>query len=143
VRSSRWRRPFTVPAPHAGWWPAGWARRTTGAVADALDETLLELRQRTRDLQAEYWREGGLDDDPVPDSFLDQVWPAAVAYAICLQTQAEERPCHRPPLQHLPGSFDELREHLTLIDSVLDFDDIESTVGVGIEAVTEALWPQP
>jgi CRP-like cAMP-binding protein len=57
-------------------------------------------------------------------------------------SQAGERPAHRPPLQHLLGSFDSLRDHLTLIDSRLDFGDIESTLGVSIEAITETLWPQ-
>lgn len=66
---------------------------------------------------------------------------AAVAYAISLHTQAVERRAHRPPLQHLPGSFESLRDHLALIGSTLDFDDIESTLGVGIEVITGALWP--
>jgi hypothetical protein len=47
------------------------------------------------------------------------------------------------PLRHLADSFDSLRDHLTLIDSPLDFDfdDIQSTLDVGIEVITEALWP--
>ena len=113
-----------------------------GALVAALDEQQPDLRQRARDIDAENWREAGLDDDePVPDRFLDQVWPAAVAYAISLHTQAVERHGHRPPLQHLSGSFDSLRDHLTLIDSPLDFDDIESTLGVGVGVIVEALWP--
>jgi hypothetical protein len=31
--------------------------------------------------------------------------------------------------------------HLRHIDNPLDFDDIETTLGVGIEVITEALWP--
>lgn len=93
-------------------------------------------------MDAENWREAGLDDDePVPDRFLDQVWPAVVAYAVSFCAQAVERPAHRPPLQHLLGSFDSLRDHLTLIGSGLAFDDIESTLGVGIDVITAALWP--
>jgi hypothetical protein len=40
------------------------------------------------------------------------------------------------------GSFDSLRDHLDLIDSPLDFDDIEAILDVGVEVLTEALWPQ-
>jgi hypothetical protein len=109
----------------------------------ALDEQLPDLRQHARDIAAKNWREAGWDDDePVPDRMRDQIWPAAVAYADSLHTQAVERPAHRPPLQHLLGSFDSLPEHLTLIDSTLDFDDIETTLSVGVEAITETLWPQ-
>jgi hypothetical protein len=77
----------------------------------------------------------------VPERILDQVWPAAVAYAISFRTQSVERRGHRPPLQHLLGSFDSLREHPTLIDSPLAFDDIETTLSVGIETTIETLWP--
>ncbi|MBM0277014.1 hypothetical protein [Micromonospora tarensis] len=115
-----------------------------GALVDALDERWPDLRQRARDTAADNWREAGWsDDEPVPGLFLDQIWPAAVAYAISLRTQATERSAHRPPLQHLFGSFDSLHEHLALIESPLDFDDIESALGVGIETVLDALWPDP
>ena len=129
-----WLAPGVRPAPLDRFGPGA----CLGTLVAALDEQLPDLRQRARYIDAENWREVGLDDDePVPDRFLDQVW----AYAISLHTQAVERPAHRPPLQHLFGSFDSLRDHLMLIDSPLDFDDIESTLGVGIEVITEALWP--
>jgi hypothetical protein len=98
-------------------------------------------RRRARDILADTWREPGWDDDdePAPDRLLDQVWPAAVAYVISLHTQAARRPGHRAPLEQLSGSFDSLPDHLTLIDSPLDIDDIESTIDVGIQVITEAL----
>jgi hypothetical protein len=133
-----WLPPDDRPAPLDRFGPGA----RLGALVAALDEQLPDLRQRARDIDAENWREAGLDDDePVPDRFLDEVWPAAVAYAISLHTQAVERHGHRPPLQHLSGSFDSLRDHLTLIDSPLDFDDIESTLGVAVGVIVEALWP--
>jgi len=133
-----WLPPGDRPAPLDRFGPGA----SLGALVAALDEHVPDLRQRARDTDAENWREAGLDDDePVPDRFLNQVWPAAVAYAISLHTQAVERPAHRPPLQHLLGSFDSLRDHLALIDSPPDFDDIETTLGVGIEIITGALWP--
>jgi hypothetical protein len=133
-----WLPPGARPAPLEGFGPGA----RLGALVAALDGHLPGLRQRARDRDAGYWRDGGLDDsEPVPGRFLDQVWPAAVAYAISLHTQAVERPAHRPPLQHLPGSFDALRDHLDLIGSPLGFDGIESTLTAGIEVLTETLWP--
>lgn len=132
-----WLPPGDRPAPLDRFGPGA----RLGALVAALDEHLPDLRQRARDLDVENWRDAGLDDDePVPDRLLDRVWPAAVAYAVSLHTQAVERPTHRPPLQHLIGSFDALREHLNLIGSPLDFDDIEATLGVGIEVITDTLW---
>ena len=69
------------------------------------------------------------------------MWPAAVAYAISIHTQALERPTHRPPLHHALYSIDTLREHMDMTESPLDFADIESTLGVGVAILTEALWP--
>jgi hypothetical protein len=133
-----WLPPTDRPAPLDRFGPGA----RLGALVAALDEQVPDLRQRARDMDAENWREAGLDDDePVPDRFLDQIWPAAVAYAVSFCAQAVERAAHRPPLQHLLGSFDSLRDHLTLIDSPLDFDDIESTLGVGIDTITSELWP--
>jgi len=120
------------PAPLASLGPGA----RLAAVVAALDKALPDLRQRVRDEQAENWREA--DQDP-SDSFVEQVWPAAVAYAVSMTTQAAERPRHRPPLQHLPGSFDALHDHLTLLDVALDIGDIESTLGVGIDIITQAL----
>jgi hypothetical protein len=133
-----WLPPADRPAPLDRFGPG----TRLGAHVSTLDEALPDLRQRVRDIEAENWREAGLDDDdPVPDRFVEQVWPAAVAYAISFVAQAGERPAHRPPLQHLTGSFDSLRDHLRLIGSRLDFDDIESTLSVGVEVIIEALWP--
>jgi hypothetical protein len=133
-----WLPPADRPAPLDRFGPG----TRLGALVGTLDEALPGLRQRVRDIEAENGREAGLDDDdPVPDRFVEQVWPAAVAYAISFVAQAGERPAHRPPLQHLTGSFDSLRDHLTLIGSRLDFDDIESTLSVGVEVIIEALWP--
>ena len=135
-----WLPPGDRPAPLDKFGPGV----RLGALVAALDEHWPDLRQRARDAEAENWREAGWSDDETPPGlFLDQMWPAAVAYAISLHTQAAERRTHRPPLQHLFGSFDSLRDHLALIDSPLDFDDIESTLGVGIETILEALWPRP
>jgi hypothetical protein len=133
-----WLPPVGRPAPLDRFGPGA----RLGALVTALDEHLPGLRQRARERDAEDWRQAGLSDDqPVPDRFLDQVWPAVVAYAIGLYTQAVERPTCRPPLQHLLGSFDTLRDHLDLVDSPLDYDDVEPTLHVGIEVLTETLWP--
>ncbi|MDQ7909092.1 hypothetical protein RB614_31675 [Phytohabitans sp. ZYX-F-186] len=133
-----WLPPADRPAPLDRFGPGA----RLGAIVNALDAQLPGLRQRVRDIEAENWREAGLDEnEPVPDRFVEQVWPAAVAYAISFVTQAGERPDHRPPLQHLLGSFDSLPEHLSLIGSRLDVDDVESTLSVGIEVIIEALWP--
>ncbi|EEP72345.1 hypothetical protein MCAG_02672 [Micromonospora sp. ATCC 39149] len=103
-----------------------------------------DLRQRAHAAETENWRDAGWSDgEPPPGLFLDQVWPAAVAYAVSLQTQAAERREHRPPLQHLAGSFDSLLDHLALMESPFDFDDIESTLSVSIETIIDVLWPHP
>jgi len=128
------------PAPLAGFGPGA----RLGAVVAALDEALPDLRQQVRDEQTENWREGGglyadEDDEPLPDRFVAQVWPAAAAYAVSLATQATERPRHRPPLEHVLGSFDALPEHFGLAGSRLNVADVEATIGVGIEVITRAL----
>ncbi len=161
----QWRDAGTVYLPSQSWsdpcliwiWlppgdrrPAPLARFGPGAclaaVVAALDKALPDLRQRVRDEQAENWREAAgiyddADDQDPPDGFVEQVWPAAVAYAVSMTTQAAERPRHRPPLQHLPGSFDSLQDHLRLLDVALDIGDVESTLGVGIDIITQALDP--
>jgi hypothetical protein len=115
-----------------------------GAVVSVLDEAWIDLRQRIRAEQAESWREAaglgdGEEDEEALDRFVEQVWPAAVAYAVSMTTQAAERPQHRPPLEHLLGSFDSLPDHLRLMGSSVDFNDVESTISVGIEILTDAL----
>jgi hypothetical protein len=133
-----WLPPGDRPTPLDRFGPGA----RLGALVAALDEHTPQLRQRARDLDADGWREAGYDEDePLPDRFVEQVWPAAVAYAIAFHTQAAERPGHRPPLQHVFGSFDALRDHLPIMGSDLDADDIESTLGVSVQAITEALWP--
>jgi hypothetical protein len=133
-----WLPPGDRPAPLDQFGPGA----RLGALVEALDKHAPQVRQRARDLDADSWREAGYDEDePLPDRFVEQVWPAAVAYAIAFHTQAAERPGHRPPLQHLFGSFDAFRDHLPLIGSDLDADDIESTLVVGVQAVIETLWP--
>jgi hypothetical protein len=57
-------------------------------------------------------------------------------------TQALERPSRRPPLQHALDSIDTLREYMDPTESPLDFDDITSTLVVGVEILTESLWPE-
>lgn len=112
-----------------------------GALVSALDMQIPELRQRARDVHAENQRDAGIDDAS-HGQLLEQMWPVAVAYAVSLQTQAVERVQHRAPLEHLLGSFDALRDHLTLVESALDFDDVESALSVGITVISEALWPR-
>jgi len=132
-----WLPPGDRPAPLDRFGPGA----RLGALVAALDAHWPDLRRWARDAEAENWREAGWsDDEPAPGLFLDQMWPAAVAYAISMHTQAAERRAHRPPLEHLFGSFDSLRDHLALIESPFDFDDIESTLTVGIETIVEALW---
>jgi len=128
------------PAPLAGFGPGA----RLGAVVAALDEALPDLREQVRAEQAQSWREGGglyddEDDEPVPDRFVAQVWPAAVAYAVSFAIQAAERPRHRPPLEHVLGSFDALPDHFGLVGSTLNVDDVEATIGVGIEVISRAL----
>lgn len=133
-----WLPPGERPAPLDRFGPGA----SLGALVAALDEHMPDLRQRVRDRQAENWREAGAtDDEPVPDEFLEPVWPAAVAYAISMHTQALERPDQRLPLWHALDSIDTLQEHMDLTESPLDFDDVESTLEVGALVITEALWP--
>lgn len=136
-----WLPPGTRPAPLDRFGPGA----RLGALVEALDEHYPQLRQQARDFGADGWREAGYgddEDDLLPDRFVEQVWPAAAAYAIAFHAQAAERSAHRPPLEHVFGSFDALRDHLTLIGSDLDAADVESTLHVGVRAITEALWPQ-
>jgi hypothetical protein len=45
------------------------------------------------------------------------------------------------PIPHDPSDAPSLRDHLTLIQSRSEFDDIESTLDVGIEAIIESCGP--
>lgn len=111
------------------------------AVVAAIDTAHPDIRDRARDLQHQASDEDhDSSDETVPTGrFVDQMWPAAVAYAITFATQRAERP-DTSGLWNVMGSFDELRSHLSaVLCCQLDFEDIESTLGCGIEVLAEAL----
>jgi hypothetical protein len=115
-----------------------------GVIVDAIDAAYPDLRGRVRAELLESAREAGVfeDDDEgsgIPDGFLAAVWPAVIAYTLAFTTQANERPMHRPPLQHVVNSFDCLRDHWDQIGSDLDLLDVESTMPDGIGIMSDAL----
>lgn len=115
------------------------------AVVQALDRAYPDLRDRVRtelaETDAEIAAEYGEEDQPRRDRFVEAVWPALLAYVVTASTQAAERPDHRPPLQHLSGSFEMLPEYMTEIGSTLDPDDVISTLECGLELLPPLFQP--
>ena len=112
-----------------------------GAIAEAIDRAHPDLRAISKanraDDMSEYLEDGESDD--LNDATWEQVWPAAVAYAVALLTQKTERPSHRTPW-HVMESF-ELDEWIDELDSDLDCDHVESVLGVAIPTIVHALDP--
>jgi hypothetical protein len=110
------------------------------AVVEAVDGAYPELRGRVRDELREVGLEASGGEEEGPDSFVESIWPAVIAYVVTLTTQAAERPSQRAPLTHVTYSFDTILDHLDQVDSSLDDDtDLKLTLGVGLEVVAAAL----
>ncbi|MEV4237062.1 hypothetical protein AB0J47_18010 [Nocardia sp. NPDC049737] len=110
-------------------------------IAAAIDQAHPDLRAISRanraDEVSEYLEDGESDD--LDDATLEQIWPAAIAYAVALLTQKYERPTHRAPW-HVMESF-ELAEWLDELESDLDYFQVESVLGMAIPTILNALDP--
>lgn len=139
-----WLPPQDRPAALAALGPgAGLA-----AVVAAVETAHPDLRDRFRARLAE-----DLDDDPEEtgtvseDHLVEELWPAVVAYAVALGTQAQERSGHRPPWHVLSDSFEPgtLSDHFEEMGSQLDADrlGVGFTLDVGVRTVAEVLGWDP
>ncbi|MEY9839372.1 hypothetical protein [Streptacidiphilus sp. EB103A] len=152
-----WADPGTlwIPLP-----PTGTARPSAlagfgagahlAAVVEAVDRSHPQLRDIVRSrVGAEanadrHESEDALDPD---DYFAPQLWPAVVAYAVCLGTQALERPGQRPPWHAVDQfAFDSLEDAFEQVSSNLadGIPGVYWTLTLGVEVVAAALgWPLP
>jgi hypothetical protein len=109
-----------------------------GSVAAAIDRAHPDLRERVRAELRYSWQEARDDEGDPPDRFVNEIWPAIIAYAVTFTTQTADRPTYRPPW-HVVESFDALPDHLHQLGSDLDPDDVHATLTVGLEVLTDAL----
>ena len=135
--------PAARPAALAGFGPGA----SLAAVVEAVDRAHPQLTGQLRsligaELNAEL-EDGENAYDP-DDYFVARLWPAVVAYAVCLGTQAQERPRRRAPW-HAVDQFaiDSLEDAFEQVGSDLSGGaDAYLTLTLGVEVVAEALgWP--
>lgn len=137
-----WLPPHGRPAALNKLGPGG----SLAAVIDAVETAHPDLRERFR-AQIRRDLDGGLgdpdEDEPETDYLVERIWPAVIAYAVSMTTQAAERPEHRKPW-HVISSFDEavLAGHFEVLGSELDPEaglDVTFTLTIGIQVVSDVL----
>jgi hypothetical protein len=118
-------------------------------LVDTVEKAHPDLRDRFRAQTAatlEEDEEPGEGQDP-PDYLVEQLWPAAICYAVSAATQARERPDARSPWDLLDDGFEEgnLAENFDQIGSTLDADALGPvfTLSIGAPVIAEALGLAP
>lgn len=114
-------------------------------VAAAIDAAHPDLRERFRRRLAENLEDDEPDAGQVPhDYLLEQLWPAAIAYAVTLATDGVERFGQHPPVVDMSDCLEEgvLADHFAQLGSALRPDDdldVLFTLEVGAMVIAEAL----
>ncbi|MEU9761844.1 hypothetical protein AB0D98_19275 [Streptomyces sp. NPDC047987] len=136
--------PAARPAALAGFGPGA----SLAAVVEAVDRAHPQLTGQVRnligaELNAEL--EDGEDAYDPDDYFVARMWPAVVAYAVCLGTQAQERHRQRPPWHAVDRfAIDSLEDAFEQVGSDLSGADpgVYWTLTLGVKVVAGALgWP--
>ncbi|MCX4783891.1 hypothetical protein [Streptomyces sp. NBC_01264] len=81
------------------------------------------------------------------DYLVEQLWPAAICYAVTAATQERERPAGRSPWNLLEDGFEEgtLADHFDQVGSTLDADALGPvfTLSIGVPVIARALGWNP
>ncbi|MEV8544468.1 hypothetical protein [Streptomyces sp. NPDC051572] len=135
--------PGARPAALAGFGPGASLAAVVGAVDRAHPQLTGQVRRLiAAELDAEI--EDGEDACDPDDYFVPRLWPAVIAYAVCLGTQAQERSGRRSPWHAVDRfAIDSLDDAFEQVGSDLSGGaDAYLTLTFGVEAVAEALgWP--
>ncbi|GGU40824.1 hypothetical protein [Streptomyces violascens] len=108
-----------------------------------------DLRDRFRAHVAETLEEDEEDDagGGVRDYLVEELWPAAICYAVTATTQIQERPKGASPWNLLEDGFEEgnLADNFRQIGSTLDADSLGPvfTLSIGVPFIAEVLGLAP
>lgn len=120
-----------------------------GNLVSAVEAAHPDLRDRFRAQLAATLEEDEEDsgsEDP-RDYLVEQLWPAAICYAVAAATQFRERPGGLSPWHLLDDGFEEgnLAENFDQVGSTLDADSLGPvfTLSIGVPLIAEALGFDP
>ncbi|MFF9786280.1 hypothetical protein [Streptomyces nigrescens] len=120
-----------------------------GTLVSAVETAYPDLRDRFRAQVAANLEEDEEDSngEDERDYLVEQLWPAAICYAVTAATQFRERPGGHSPWHLLGDGFEEgnLADHFYQIGSTLDADSFGSvfTLSIGVPLISEALGFDP
>ncbi|MGW1362937.1 hypothetical protein ACWCQP_36715 [Streptomyces chartreusis] len=118
-------------------------------LVSAVEAAHPDLRDRFRAETADTveWDREEDDGPKTRDYLVEQLWPAAICYAVSAATQLRERPDGRSPWHLLDDGFEEgtLAEYFDELGSTLDADSLGPvlTLSIGVPLIAEALGFDP
>ncbi|MEW1760552.1 hypothetical protein AB0393_29070 [Streptomyces cyaneofuscatus] len=118
-------------------------------LVEAVETAHPDLRDRFRAQVADTLEEDEDDEDggSAPDYLVEQLWPAAICYAVAAATQERERPQGTSPWNLLEDGFEEgnLADNFHQLGSTLDAEALGNvfTLSIGVPLIAEVLGLKP
>jgi len=139
-----WLPPGDLPPALQGLGPG----TSLGTLVSAVEAAHPDLRDRFRAEVANTLEEDEEDSNPAARDYLvEQLWPAAICYAVTTATQFRERPHGHSPWDLLSDGFEEgtLADHFDEIGSTLTPHSLGPvfTLSIGVPLISNVLGLKP